>query len=320
MPARVVLVLLVASAVAQADPRPVEPIALQYLAPAGCPDEISLKAGVIARLGQDPFKGDAKRFVNIDVQPTAAGYVAAIELREPGREVARRAVGPAVKCGDAIDALELALAVIIDPTAGSPPPPPPSPPQPTGPILYEPPGWRAPPGPQAPPAPRVYELAIAIGLVSGEHPESEGYFGVRAGYRIGERWRIGLVGRVASGSGSLSDPALFYQTRTSEVVVEGCARKQFLMACGLVGVGSKSVAIDRYTSGVGDSRVADYSDPYGLAGANLSLEVPLGNAFLRPMIEGGFPLPNVAIKSEGMDRADLPIAELSFDLALGYRW
>lgn len=302
----------------------VVPISLEYVAPPACPDEISVRAGVIARLGSDPFQGDAPRAAMIDVQPTGAGFVAAIELREPGRPVTRRAVGPALRCEDAIEALELALAVIIDPTYSPAAPPAPLPPMmPPAPVVYEPPGWRAPA--PVPPSIRRHELALAIGIEAGTHPESEGTFGLRAGYMIDEHWRIGMVGRLANGNGTLTRDSAGnyrrYETRTSELEVEGCRRYRFVIACALLGVGSKSVHIDRYDYDLGVSQeVADYHDPFAIAGANVSLELPLGHAFLRPLVEGSFPLPNVPIESEGLRHIELPVALLAFDLSLGYRW
>ncbi|HUS33627.1 MAG TPA: hypothetical protein VMZ53_34225 [Kofleriaceae bacterium] len=305
----------------------VVPISIEYVAPPACPDEISVRAGVIARLGTDPFQGDAPRVAMIDVQPTGAGFVAAIELREPGRPASRRAVGPALRCEDAVDALELALAVIIDPTYSAQPPAPPPPhplPQPA-PVaaVYEPPGWRVPT--PASPSIRRHELALAIGVVAGTHPEAEGTFGLRAGYMVDEHWRIGMVGRLANGNGTLTMDAAgnyrHYETRTSELEVEGCRRYRFLLACALVGVGTKSVHIDRYDYALGVSQeVADYSDPFAIAGANLSLEVPLGRAYLRPLVEGSAPLPNVPIESEGLRHLELPVVRFAFDLSLGYRW
>jgi hypothetical protein len=304
----------------------VTPIAIEYVAPAACPDEISLRAGVIARLGTDPFRGDAPRVAMIDVEPTGAGFVAAIELREPGHEVTRRAVGPAVRCEDAVAALELALAVIIDPTYSSQPVPPPQQPAPlppTAPVVYEPPGWRVAP-PSGPPPLRRHELAFAVGVVAGTHPDSEGTFGLRAGYMVDEHWRIGMLGRLANGNGTLtmdSSGERTYETRTSELEVEGCRRYHFAIGCVLLGLGSKSVNIRRYDVSVGTSHeVADYSDLFAIAGANLSLEVPLGHAFLRPLVEANVPLPNVPIESEGLRHVELPAVVVAFDLALGYRW
>jgi hypothetical protein len=316
-PVIVVTLAIVLARVAAAEPAP---ISIEYVAPAECPDEISLKAGVIARLGHDPFDGDAARRAMIDVRPTGAGYVAAIEVREPGRAVARRAVGPARRCEDAVEALELALAVIVDPTIGdSPPtpspvpsPPPPSPPPPQ-PQRYDMPDWRPPP--PVVEGPRRHEIAIVIGAIAGAGPDNAGYFGVRAGFAIGARWRIGVVGRIADASGDL-DAERSMNGRVSELAAEGCVRYRYVIACGIAGVGSKSVRIYR----TGGETVADYSDPFGLIGVDAALEIPLGNAFLRPLVEGAIPLPNVAIESEGVRRVDLPFARLAFDLALGYRW
>jgi len=325
--ARFVLAITVAAAIAPARAfADVTPISIEYVAPSECPDEISLKAGVIARLGTDPFKGDAHRVAMIEVKPMAAGFVAGIELHEPGREVTRRVVGPAARCEDAVDALELALAVIIDPTYTSQPAPPPpqqpTPPPVQAPVTYEPPGWRTAPAPEAL---RRHEIALAIGVVAGMHPESEGTFGLRAGYMLDEHWRIGMLGRLANGRGTLTMDSLgnerTYETRTSELEVEGCRRYRFVIGCALVGLGTKSVNIRKYDVAIpSDEEVADYNDLFAIAGANLSLEVPLGHAFLRPLVEGNVPLPNVPIESEGIRHIELPPVVLAFDLALGYRW
>jgi hypothetical protein len=310
---------------AGADPAPLGPIAIEYVAPAVCPDEISLRAGVIARLGQDPFRGDAPRRALIDVAQTAAGFVAAIELHEPGQPASRRAVGPAQRCEDAVDALELALAVIIDPTRGAEPPPkpvvtsPPPPPRlPSGPGRYEPPGWRE---AARPPAPPRYELGVSVGSLAGAMPESSVTLGIRAGYAIDERWRAGVYARYGRGHGDL-DPAHVrtYEIGIAELHAEGCLKQMLLIACAFAGVGSKSVTIERDDGMFVVTTVADYSDPYFVVGASVALDLPLGGGFLRPSLDALIPLPAVAIESEGASRYDVPFGELGFDLALGYRW
>ena len=57
------------------------PFALDYAAPPACPDEITLRAGVIARLGHDPFDASAARaFARVSEA-----------LRRSGRKVSARA-------------------------------------------------------------------------------------------------------------------------------------------------------------------------------------------------------------------------------------
>lgn len=324
-----VCVLAFAMRSAAADPTP---ITIEYTAAIGCPDEISVRAGVIARLGRDPFRTDAPRRALIDVTRTGAGYVAAIELHEPGQPVTRKAVGPAQKCADAIDALELALAVIVDPasTGATPPltipfrtdapsPPPPQPyPRPVTPP-YEPPGWGATRAPAAPPAPPKYELAVAFGSVSGSMPEAAVSFGLRAGYVVAEDLRAGIYARFAREDGDL-DPMRSYDISTAELHAEICTKRWLAIGCAVIGVGSKSVRIDRDDGMFVVTKVADSSDPYFLAGASLSFDLPLGRGVLRPTVNAVVPMPPVQIESEGQRRAELSIVEIGFDLALGYRW
>lgn len=325
-------VLLASVRVAAADP---QPIAIEYTAPIGCPDEISVRAGVIARLGKDPFRTDAPRRALIDVTRTGAGFVAAIELHEPGQPVSRKAVGPAVKCDDAIDALELALAVIVDPAitgapAPTPPvtipfrtdaPPPPAPqpyPQASRPA-YEPPGWGRARAPVAPPSPPRYELAIAFGTLSGAAPQGMATFGLRAGYVISEELHAGMYARFGRDDGDL-DASRTYNASIAELHAEICTKKWLALGCAVIGVGSKSVTIDRDDGMFVITKVADYSTPYFLAGASLSFDLPLGRGILRPTVNALVPMPPVQLESEGLRRAELPIVDVGFDLALGYRW
>lgn len=319
-------------------------IAIEYVAPAVCPDEISLRAGVIARLGRDPFFGDADRKAFIDVKQTAAGFVAAIELRE-GRGASRRAIGPTSKCEDAVNALELALAVIIDPAYNAPsssstqptttqPTMQPLPPPVSGPPInrtvpyppnrvgggYEPPGWRNLPSPnQAPPAPPKHEIAFAIGGLTSQHPETAMALSLRAAYLM-PAWRIGVLARLSSGTGV--DDKLNLRANQTEVLAEGCRRQGFFLLCAAAGIGNKDVEIGDYGyDGTGTPRDAEYSKAFFETAFSAALEIPLGTrAFLRPSAELALPLPAVKIESLGVERYRVGFGQVGFDLALGYRW
>lgn len=310
---------------------PSRSIAIEYIAPANCPDEISLRAGVVARLGRDPFFGDSDRKAFVDVKQTAAGYVAAIELREAGRGASRRAIGPTSKCEDAVNALELALAVIIDPAYGAPTNPPPAYPTNPQPYVrpapypetkrtYEPPGWRGLPPPiaAAPPAPPKHEIAIAVGGLTSQHPEVATAFMLRAAYLL-PAWRIGVLARMSSGTGV--EDGLSLRANQVELLAEGCRRQGFFLLCAAIGVGSKDVEIGDYNwDGVGMPRDAEYSQPFFETAFSAGLEIPLGRTFLRPTVELALPLPAVKIESLGVERYRVGFGQIGFDLALGYRW
>jgi hypothetical protein len=313
-------------------------IAIEYVAPSVCPDEISLKAGVIARLGRDPFFGDSNRKAFIDVKQTAAGFVAAIELREPGQGPSRRAIGPTSKCEDAVNALELALAVIVDPASGpasssTTPTTPTGPTMPSGPPVdrtvryapnqvrgYEPPGWRTLPPPNfAPPEPPTHEIAFAIGGLSSQHPSTAMALSLRAAYLM-PAWRIGVLARLSSGTNV--DDMLDLRANQTEILGEGCRRQDFFLLCVAVGIGSKSVEIGDYGyDGTGTPRDAQYSKAFFETAFSAALEVPLGRrAFFRPTAELALPLPAVKIESLGVERYRVGFGQIGFDLALGYRW
>lgn len=304
-------------------------IAIEYVAPANCPDEISVRAGVIARLGRDPFFGDSDRKAFIDVKQTAAGYVAAIELRE-GRGASRRAIGPTSKCEDAVGALELALAVIVDPSYGSQPapqPPPQPPPQtylrpapyPVARPTYEPPGWRGLPPPNAePPAPPKHEIAVAIGGLTSQHPTLATAVMLRAAYLL-PAWRIGMLARLSSASNQ--EDSLSVRANQVEILAEGCRLQGFFLLCAAVGVGNKDVEINDYDfDPVSPARDASYSQAFFETAFSAALHIPLGRAFLRPSVELALPLPAVKIESLGVERYRVGFGQVGFDLALGYRW
>lgn len=304
-------------------------IAIEYVAPGNCPDEISVRAGVIARLGRDPFFGDSERRAFIDVKQTAAGYVAVIELRESGRGASRRAIGPTTKCEDAVNALELALAVIVDPSYGSttPAPPPANPqpfvrpaPYPQPRATYEPPGWRGlPPPTRAPPAPPKHELALALGGLTSQHPKVATAFMLRAGYLL-PGWRIGVLARLSSSSGNRIEDLTIRVSQT-EILAEGCRLQGFFVFCAAIGVGSKDVSIADYTyDPMAMDRGADYSEAFFETAFSAGVHIPLGRAFLRPTVDLALPLPAVKIESLGVERYRVGFGQVGFDLALGFRW
>ena len=113
----------------------------------GCMDQRGIEAGVIARLGRNPFVGDATLSVEGAVERTGKTWRADIRVRdEHGALAGRRALETeADDCRPLEDAVILAVALVIDPNAAtrplgrvatvptpiaSPPPAPPSAPCP----------------------------------------------------------------------------------------------------------------------------------------------------------------------------------------------
>ena len=289
------------------------PFALDYAAPPACPDEITLRAGVIARVGHDPFDANAPSHIIVRIEETPRGFIGSVAT---GGGAPRSIRG--TSCSDAVEALELELAMIVDPARAAPPPPPPppvvAPPPYVAPPLAVGTGW---PPPPPPPERPKRELALAFGSVSGSHPSSAFSWGVRAGY-VMPAWRLGIVARIGTQSGGI-DAMRSQRTQTVELVAEGCVRRWLAMACVLAGVGSKSVTVTSESMFVVTTE-ADYRDPYALVGANAGIDLPLGRAFLRPTVEAAFPLPQVQIESKGAQVADLSAVQLGFDLAIGLRW
>lgn len=326
---RVVVIAFAIARAAEAFAQPTaSSIAIEYIAPSNCPDEISVRAGVIARLGRDPFFGDSKRKAFIDVKQTAAGYIAAIELREGGT-ASRRAIGPTTKCEDAVTALELALAVIVDPSYGAAPanptvtPPPPfvrPAPYPEARRSYEPPGWRGLPPitPAGPPAPPKHEIAFAIGGVTSQHPSTALAFMLRAAYLL-PAWRIGVLARLSSATNVDDDLSL--RANQVEILAEGCRRQGFFHFCAAIGGGNKDVEIGDYNfDPMMPDRDAEYGEPFFETAFSAALTIPLGRTFLRPTVELAIPFPAVKIESQGVERYRVGFGQVGFDLALGYSW
>lgn len=99
--------------------------ALRYRPAAGCPDEARLRAAVGGELGYDPFDAGAGRMIEVVVRAARGGVRGRIEMRgaDGGHLGARELSAPS--CAELSPALELALAVAIDPLragAGATPP------------------------------------------------------------------------------------------------------------------------------------------------------------------------------------------------------
>jgi hypothetical protein len=104
-----------------------------------CPDEPAVRRAVAARLGYDPFvdgdgaAGMIDRTVRVTIGPSGHWLRATIELvDETGELVGAHQLAPRLRGCDALaSAMELAIAIAIDPLRASAPPAPPTEPSPT---------------------------------------------------------------------------------------------------------------------------------------------------------------------------------------------
>lgn len=113
-----VLSSVLASAAALAEPRQVS---LGYLKRPGadpCPDEAALKGRIAARLGADPFRDDAPTGLEVVVGQSPIGLSATVTLREKSTSKSlgkRQLESHATDCRELSAAMELAIALAIDP-------------------------------------------------------------------------------------------------------------------------------------------------------------------------------------------------------------
>jgi hypothetical protein len=94
---------------------------------AACPDEASIRTGVAARLGYDPFRAAAEDAVRATVRQSGNQLEARIELRDGlgNLRAERRLVSRRRDCSELAASVELSIAIAIDPFspggAGGPP-------------------------------------------------------------------------------------------------------------------------------------------------------------------------------------------------------
>jgi hypothetical protein len=155
-------------------------VRLDYAAASGCPDAADFKAAVIARLGYDPFVGDAPDQVLVQIQGRDNAIDGRIEWRDSSGNWAGEQSFPSVStdCFRLVRAMGFALAVQIQllakATAAAPEEAPAKPASPA-----EAPALLAPPSPAVPTQPKVADVATAA--VGGPRPA----FALGAGPSVG---------------------------------------------------------------------------------------------------------------------------------------
>ena len=188
---------LIGSAAANAGPRAVHLVYIRGAGAEQCPSQAELQQGIIARLGRDPFWGQGARQMWITISRSGTELVATIAAQadDGGAAQVRAVTSRRAECVELASAVELAIAIAIDPlaTMGRPSE---APGDVAGP--FEPPS--APPGSVAPAsgAPGAPEAAPLVALQRTATPQARG-----AGHR---RWFVGAGLLLSTGAGTGTSP------------------------------------------------------------------------------------------------------------------
>jgi hypothetical protein len=152
-----------------------------------CPDGARLRAGVMARLGYDPFAATAEEELKVGVHRSGRELEARITMSDGQGQVRaeRRLVSRQGDCTELASSVELAVSIAIDPfRVTAPPETAPAPPAP------------APPAPVAPPlspAPAPLAGQIKAGALVGQGTAPTRTLGfVLGGSARRGRWSLGL--------------------------------------------------------------------------------------------------------------------------------
>ncbi len=184
-----ILVALLGGAEALAEP--LATASLEYVKNAGaesCPDEEIIRRGVAARLGREGFDANAARRLRVEMSGHKVGFSARINVYDASGELAgtRSLATAEADCGELVKAMELAIAIAIDPLYTLGPGQEPAPPEPA-PVAPKPVPVLAPPVRPEPivaqPVEQSPEHRIAVGLVVAVSTEPAETFGITFAYR-----------------------------------------------------------------------------------------------------------------------------------------
>jgi hypothetical protein len=267
-------VLAAASSTARAAPAP--SFALVYQAPdgAGCPSDETVRAAVAGELGYDPWDpvddGGSPRII-VGIRLVRERVRGRVEMRATdGKRLGARELD-APSCAELTRALELAIAVAIDPLRAVVPPPPPPPVAPTPPSLIVPPP-RALAVAAPPPRHRMVDelkLRVAFGVqgtVAAAPGPTFGFMG-RVGIAL-RRWSLAVELRGdLPGSADIDGGRVSASTMAAFVVP--CVFHRIVAFCAIGGAGGQEVA--------GSGFLASRSSwvPYGALGARVEIELPV---------------------------------------------
>jgi len=290
---------------------------------ADCPDEQQVRDAVAARLGYDPFEAKSSTTVTAVLTKGRAGLRAHVELRDlTSGAVGRRELTSARNdCAELASAMELAIAIAVDPQsltrpAGTPPPSEAPAPSSPAPPAAPPPSAPTPSPPPAPPERRASEspslLFGALGSVGyGITPAVSVAPVLFVGVRLG-RWSLRLDGRFYVPGAEDAPPTGSVRASLFAGALAPCVHVGVGVACALVVVGQLR------GEGRGVDVPLERSALYSGAGLRAGLEWPLGRwGFLPAYAEAIAPFTRETLRLRDRDVWESPAVTLSLLLGLG---
>lgn len=283
------LLVFLAGSVAGAAPRVVSLTYVRGAGAAECPDDETVRAGVAARLGYEPFDGRADTRISATIARVGRTMEATLVVTDgAGQVVAERRLSSRGKdCVELTSAVELAISIAIDPVGGGrprpkaeePPPPAPAPPAPPPPpaaiVLSDrsPPTITQAPGPVRPAGkPIVFETSVGAVVSMGSAPAPAFGGSIRLALRRGAV-SVGLEGRADL---PVTAPLRVGDMRTSLLTgsVVPCLHSWIFSGCLLTTAGALRAA----GHGLVDERAVTMS--FLAIGGRLALELPITRSVL----------------------------------------
>jgi hypothetical protein len=245
---------------------------------------MSMRQGVAARLGREPFEPQAKRLLTIRLRAKQTGFGVEIAVQDAdGTVVGKRELQTKQNdCGELAEAMQLAIAIAIDPLHQAAPAAQPTAsaePSPT-PVVQAPPEQRTPIAqvqgpPQPPPALRLPTDTdhIGVGLRLSASSEPDQTVGATIHYRrqTGSlSW--GLEGRYDKANETEAKSGRI-ETSLWAASALLCLHRSALEACAVASAGNLR------GRGIGFNEARSFSNPYGAVGARLARTFPVQSNF-----------------------------------------
>lgn len=266
---------------AHAEPQPT--VKLTYLRPLAaesCPDEETMRRGVAARLGREPFAVDSERSLSVALEATRRGFSVEILVYDAsGSVVGKRSLATERKdCAELASAMQLAIAMAIDPLHNMPAPPavvesaeaepPPSvPSEPAAQLESVPPLRPAP----LPATVSSRHVGVGISLAATTEPNPSAGLTAQYGHRGAfTAWAMEMRLDMPT---SVSDKSGTVETSLWAGSLLACLHKYRTEACALASVGS----LRGRGSGYGESE--SFSTPYAAGGLRLARWIAVGPEF-----------------------------------------
>ncbi len=254
----------------------------------GCPARARLASAVMARLGYEPFRDDANETVEVQVHRSGNSLSARVVRSGAEGETGRRELtSPTTDCTELFRALELAVAIAIDPRAGLVRP---SATATQTPVVAPVPSVVV--APAKPPVPTFFHLGVGPTGSLGTGPRPTFGFALFGGLRHG-LLELNLGGRVELPAVmGLSPGSISTQTVVGNLTV--CLAVSVIRACALGEAGALRVTSTGLTPAAQQTAVlADLGVRLGL---HLQLSEHLA---LRPFLDVAASLARTAVLADG---------------------